>query len=79
MASKNDPQTPDRVTELLDLRRSLWSLVQDPETPRAVQVQALRELRAVSQDLAAMAPATTGKVQALEALRLKAVQGGKAK
>ena len=78
MASKNEPASPDRMTELLELRRSLWLLAQDSETPRAVQVQALRELRAVSQDIAAMSPATSSTVQKLATLRLKAVKGGKA-
>lgn len=77
MASKNPADTPGRLEELGQLRARLWAVVDDPDTQQAVRVQALRELRAVSQDMAGLQVPVGQTVQKLEALRLKAVKGGK--
>ena len=78
MMQKKAEEDSRHLRELGELRAQLWLIANDPETPRAVQVQALKELRVVSEAMQAGEPVkVSSKVAQLDALRLKAVQGGK--
>lgn len=75
--SQKENEDSRHLRELGELRALLWSLANDEGIPAAVKVAAAKELRAVSEAMDAAVPAKPAKVAQLEALRLKAVNGGK--
>lgn len=61
------------VTELTNLHQAMWDLINHEDTPYNTKVQAARELRAITHELASLdsTPEPSSTIAKLHALRAK--------